>query len=158
MTNRQKEGNGLTLQTSEDILLVEDVLDVQEYGVPELEKQNLSTRDALKELYKIQLYLYKSKKIRYEPCPICLTGHIGSGAKSKRKCRYCGSISCARCCLNKWRYVVANTNKIAHHSAPEQEEQCIVISKIKGATFVISNALPASLDCIQDQQKIVQLK
>ena len=92
------QGNHLILENSGDYLSVEDMLDVQEYGVSDVETRNLTTRDLLKELYKIQFYLYKSNKLRHEPCSICLTRRLGS----TRKCRGCGSLSCNRCCIDNW--------------------------------------------------------
>ena len=94
----------ITSEDSKDLLRVEDVLDVQEYGVVELKNQNISTREALKELYKIQLYLYEANKLKYEPCPICIVGYIKSNS-AKRKCRGCGSFSCLRCCQYKWHFL-----------------------------------------------------
>ena len=92
------QGNHLRLENSEDYLSVEDMLDVQEYGVMDVETRNLTTRDLLKELYKIQFYLFKSNKLLHEPCSICLTRRLGS----TRKCRGCGSLSCPRCCIENW--------------------------------------------------------
>ncbi len=92
------QGNHLRLENSGDYLSVEDMLDVQEYGVMDVETRNLTTRDLLKEFYKIQFYLYKTKKLWHEPCSICLTRRLGT----PRKCRGCGSLSCHRCCTDNW--------------------------------------------------------
>ena len=104
---------------SEDYLSLEDMLDVQEYGVSEFASQNLTTREALKELYKIQLYLYKSKKLKYEPCPICLTRHVGS----TRKCRWCGSLSCPRCCVEEW-YPITTATKTRSGNYAIEDKRC----------------------------------
>ena len=102
-----------------DFLSVEDMLDVQEYGVSELVSQNLTTREAFKELYKIQLYLYEKEKLKYKPCPICLTRHVGC----TRRCRYCGSLSCPRCCMEEW-YPIATAGRTRSGNYNIEDKRC----------------------------------
>ena len=101
--------NRLTCHGSEH-LTIGDIADIQDYEIPECIQQNVSKKHAIKEIYKWLKYLHKQEpanseeseryhtSIDYEPCPICLFGTI----RSKRTCRYCGTISCPTCCENRW--------------------------------------------------------
>ena len=87
----------LIFKDDEDFLSVEDVRDVEDFGILEVENRHFTRREVLKEFYKLQLYLVESGNARGNPCPICLTETGGT-----RTCRYCGIISCNHCYSHKW--------------------------------------------------------
>ena len=98
---------------SADCMSTADVFDVQKYGVHEVESLNLTTRQTMKELYKLHYYLYQSKQLLYEPCPICVIRALGA----TRKCRWCDGLSCHQCFMHRW-FTVPIKERIERRGRP----------------------------------------
>jgi hypothetical protein len=117
---------------NDDYLHVSDIADTHDYELKDCAQQNISNRQAIKEIYKYQYYLFKTKVIDNEPCPICLFGTV----RTKRTCRYCGIISCATCCENRWHAGQDPSKSYKDNHSIENKRCNICHSKCKACKLI----------------------